>query len=170
MRLRLGDLRQIISEALREGPGIRLIRAGGLSPVKQTNKIAPERRGVWAFIWPYSEVFLLGSTGDEGIHPGEGKTRYDQLQREGWRRFIHRGVLYTHLPVPGAKEVNGWYQTDGSTLAAYMSKHYAKSMKAMRQFDRKHGYTGPVQRSNPWKLYSKDEFEVFVPRPDEEGF
>jgi len=168
MIIRLGDLRRIIKEALREGPGIRLIRVGGLSPVKQTNSAAPERKGVWAFIWPYHDVFLLGSTGPEGVHPGEGKTRFDQLKREGWRRFVHRGIIYTRLPVPGAEVVNGWHKTDGSALAAYMTKNFASMTKQIRQMQKQ----GKLHRNdvNPFKVFSKDQFEVFVPRPDEEGF
>ena len=171
MKLLLGDLRLMIGETLRRGSGIRLIRAGGLSPVKQKNNPrAPEKWGVWAFIWPYSEMFLLGSTCPEGICSGEPKSRYHQLKREGWRKFIHHGDVYTHIPVPGAPIVGEWYKTDGSTLDAYMTKHYANTMKLMRQWERDFGYTGPVTDRNPWSLFSKDEFEVFVPRPDEKGF
>lgn len=183
MRVTIKELRSIVKEELNEsrtervkrgsGPGIKLIRVGGLSPVRQKSKEAPERYGVWAFIWPYSEPFLLGSTGPEGITHKPGHTRWDQLQREGWTRFVHNGPLYTILPIPGAKEVDGWYLTDGSSLAAYMSKHYANTVKSMRKSWREQGVENTeviLKKRNPWSLYSKDEFEVFVPEPDEKGF
>jgi len=167
MLITIGKLRSLLQEVDNGGPGVKLVRVGGLSPVKQARGTAPERWGVWAFIWPYVEPFLLGSTGPEGAHPGEGKTRYQQMQREGFKRFVHRGRLYARLPVPGAPEVNGWYLTDGVALASYLSKHFAITTRDMRK-DHYHGLS--PQGMNPWSLYSKDEFEVFVPRPDEEGF
>ncbi len=166
--MRLGNLRQMIKEARRKkGRGIKLVRVGGLSPIRQAKGTAPENKGVWAFIWPYVEPFLLGSTGPEGVHPGEGKTRYDQMKREGLRRFVHKGVLYTRINVPGSVEINGWFKTDSSTLEAFMKKHFANTTKAMRQH---HNVDINLQGMNPWSLYSKDEFEVFVPEPSEEGF
>ena len=172
MRITVGELRSTIQEAIKNGPGIRLIRVGGLSPIWQKKGTAPENRGVWAFIWPYSEMFLLGSTGPEGAHPGEGKSRYDKLQREGWKRFVHTGTLYTRFQVPNSVNVGGWYRTDGPTLAAYMTKHFANMTRDTWRSPNSWGGKGSGLpfKANPWSLYSKDEFEVFVPRPDERGF
>ncbi len=165
MLIRLRDLRSLINEAIARNRGVKLVRVGGLSPVSQKKGTAPENSGVWAFIWPYVEPFLLGSTGPEGAHPGEGKSRYDQMKREGLTKFIHSSVIYTHLHVPTAQNINGWWRTDGDSLAAYLTKHFANTHKGARQSG--HGLTFG---QNPWTIYDKDEFEVFVPRPDEKGF
>lgn len=171
MLIKVSDLRIVIDEAVNSPSGIKLIRVGGLSPVKQKPGTAPENRGVWAFIWPYAEPFLLGSTGPEG-RAKPGKSRWDQLQREGWTRFVHSGRIYTHLPVTGAPLVKDWYMTDGETLASYMTKNFAATVRAVRQDYRKNGWNIPAKPilANPFRGYSKDEFEVFVPRPDERGF
>lgn len=49
------------------GKPITLARVGGLSPNKHKNDRAPESRGIYAFIWPQIELFLLGSTDSEGV-------------------------------------------------------------------------------------------------------
>lgn len=154
--------------------GIKLIRVGGLSPVKQTNKAAPEKKGVWAFVWPYYDLFFLGSTSAEGVN--KKHSRYDQMKREGWRRFIHKGKLYSRVNVPGSIEVGDWYCTTGVEYNKYLSKLHSTTFKEMRQFQKKMNshlkndkYLAPAGM-NPWSYFSKDSLEVFVPRPEEKGF
>lgn len=153
--------------------GIRLTRVGGLSPIKQVgNNQAPEKRGVWAFIWPYVEPYLLGSTNDNGIATLKDRTgnntRYHQMKREGLRHFIHRGTLYTKLPVPNSIIVNGWFKTTAGELNSYLSKHYSSSIKSMRQTYKKYGSKKLAPRN--LSVFSKDDFEVFVPKPGEEKY
>ena len=62
MLITIGEIKQILREEFEElptGPGVTLIRAGGLSPVKQAKGATPERHGVWAFIWPYYDLWML---------------------------------------------------------------------------------------------------------------
>lgn len=162
--------------------GIKLIRVGGLSPVKQTNKSAPEKKGVWAFVWPYYDLFFLGSTSAEGVN--KKHSRYDQMKLEGWRRFIHKGKLYSRVNVPGSIEVGDWYCTTGVEYNKYLSKLFSLYFKDMRQYSmnnvRQHfGNTKTKKQMNdyltpagvnPWSFFSKDDMEVFVPRPEEKGF
>lgn len=154
------------SQENRNSQGIRLVRVGGLSPVKQTNDAAPEKKGVWAFIWTMHDVFFLGSTNPEGV--SSKSTRYDQLKREGWRKFIHSDELYTRIKVPGSEiSSNGfWYKTNGIALAKYMPKHYANTLKSLRKESKDFRHS----KMNPWNYYSKDNFEVFVPRPNEKSW
>lgn len=124
-----------------------LCRVGGLSPVKQRgNSSAPARFGLYAFIWPFVEPFLLGSTNDNGIaimRDHERKnTRYHQMKREGLRKFEHTGAIWCRLSIPGA-EKNGWILTDTETIHRMLPK-----LKAEQVIHR----------------YSKDHFEVFVER------
>lgn len=180
MKLTLGELKCLINESL--NGGIHLVRVGGLSPVKQSKESAPERYGVWAFVYPYIEPYLLGGTNPEGLykkgdHEREN-TRAHQMKREGFKHFNHKGVLYTRIAIPGVKEVDGWFKTDGITLNDYMGKHYAQTWAALRkpkswQLEDPNFVQKPNQKpsypfgANPWQIYSKDEFEVFVPNPDE---
>lgn len=168
MQLTLGELKCLINESL--NGGIHLVRVGGLSPIKQSKGSAPERYGVWAFIYPYVEPFLLGSTNPEGIHkPGDqerGNTRYHQMKREGLKHFNHKGVLYTRIAIPGVEQTNGWFKTDADTLSKYMGKHYVEAWANLRKSNQKPSY--PLG-ANPWQIYSKDEFEVFIPKPNEQS-
>jgi hypothetical protein len=58
----------LLSEGRRSyvnGPGIVVVRWGGWSP--RPTGGGPEKRGLWAFIYPYIETFLAGATDSEGI-------------------------------------------------------------------------------------------------------
>ena len=211
MKITIGELRSVIVETLEEASmgkivgdipktrGVKLVRVGGLSPVRQKNEDAPESHGVWAFAWPYSEPFLLGSTTPRGVLKRKSDeeieamsdddreryyekqanvTRLGQLKREGWRYFVHEGPLYTRLNVPGSTLVeNGWHLTDGIALNSYLNsrfpiEQYKETLSMMRQYtDAK---LDPevlmTTRSRPHGTYSKDHFEVFVPRPEEKSF
>lgn len=177
MQLTLGELKCLINESL--NGGIHLVRVGGLSPIKQSKGSAPERYGVWAFIYPYVEPFLLGSTNAEGVHKSGDQerenTRYHQMKREGLKHFNHKGVLYTRIALPGVDEVNGWFKTDADTLSKYMGKHYSNSWADTRKSKSWELPKEPNQKpsfplgANPWTIYSKDEFEVFVPNPNEQS-
>lgn len=152
--------------------GIILQRAGGLSSVKQANDRAPEKKGVWAFIWPFYELFLLGSTGPEGKTSGED-SRFCQLQREGWRKWEHEGKIWTRIEVPGSPIYkNGWFLTTGYELDKHMSKYFSQVLRDYRRYSKKTKEKfdeefDPADMfpagANPYgTVYSCDEFEVFV--------
>lgn len=178
--------------------GIKLVRSGGLSPVRQTHKIAPERHGVWAFVWPYVEPFMLGSTTPRGIVKSKSDeeleamtdseredyytkqtstSRYGQLKREGWKYFVHEGPLYTRINVPGSTLVDdGWYLTTGAAFNSYLNsrlpiEQFKDSIASQRAFGQKFDALSLAKiRSNPTRTFSRDEFEVFIPRPEERTF
>ena len=180
MLITIGELKSVIQEAIKSktGRGVTLMRVGGLSPVKQAKGTAPSNHGVWAFIEPYYDLWMLGSTNPEGAGT-KGGTRIDQFKREGWRKFEHRGELYSRLPVEGSEYMdNGWYLTTGVELARFVPKHFAKLVKDIRSAERadvlKIKGNVPTDWEPKWSidkdptyLYSQDEFEVFVPRPEE---
>lgn len=157
--------------------GILLQRVGGLSPVRQDNAHAPVSHGVWAFIWPFADLFFLSSTGPEGrTKPGQKAERLKQVDREGFRRFVHTGPLYTRYHVPHSRDAgNGWYLTDGETLAAFVRKHVHEAAQDLREALRgdSMGWEYPLGQkpfANISGRYSRDNFEVFVPRPSEKAF
>lgn len=152
--------------------GIVLHRVGGLSPVRQRNKSAPEKHCVWAFIWPYFDSFFIGSTGPEGPWDSaadrakgrEHSPRVREWLRDGTRKFTHHGRLWTRLDVPHCVEKNGWCLTDADTLAEFVRRVKHDDYKELRRRQRL-----PVGNFNPYGggRFSVDGFEVFVPEPDE---
>ena len=153
--------------------GIVLQRAGGLSAVKQDNDRAPAKKGLWAFIWPFYELFLLGSTGPEGKTYGKD-SRYHQLQREGWRKWEYEGKIWTRYEVPGCPIIrNGWYLTTGRDLQKDLGKYISECKAAVRREQKENyeSFTGeelPAHKlspegGNPFSgAYCCDSFEVFV--------
>ena len=114
-----------------KGSGILVSRLGGWSPVRQTNKSAPEKRGVWAFIWPYFEPFLVGSTDHRGPTEHDRPSRMDLMRGNkrkdpslALKRARYTGPLYTRMEVPGAELVGDWYLTDDQALKKYVFGRY----------------------------------------------
>jgi hypothetical protein len=58
---------------------VRFVRYGGLSPVKQkgygsdTYHAPPARKGIYAFVFPYIEKFLIGASEYSGVSAKHGK-------------------------------------------------------------------------------------------------
>lgn len=152
------------------GPGIILSRLGGFSAVKQTNDSAPERFGVWAFIAPYFEPFLVASTNDAGVVDPDGTSRYRAMKRAKGkepslklRKSRYVGLLYTRISdVPGAMEVdrgNGWYLVDADSLRKYVFGRLRPD-----EFDWQSKNIGNMKRPEAMARTSKDHYEVFIPR------
>jgi hypothetical protein len=184
-------LRQLIREEVlaeapsidsyRKGPGIVVSRLGGWSHVPQEQGTAPTRSGLWAFIFPHFEPFLVGSTDHAGITSGTKRPSRYELMKSNKRadpslalkhaRYV--GSLYTRLArVPGAEEDPenpGWALVDADSLRKYVNGRYANDLFASA--------TTPTMRKNFWGdkqtpkaidlkaiNFSKDEYEVFIPR------
>lgn len=107
-----------------------LCRLGGLSPVTQTHKSAPSPRGYWAFLWPYIEPFLVGSTDDQGVVRKENpdgtiKTRpsryeLNKAKKLRLRKFQYDGLLWTRWTAAARfalQEKNDWFQVESGTMA-----------------------------------------------------
>ena len=87
---------------------LKLARYGGLSHIKQkhftTNEEemgyhgAPERKGFYAFLYPYIEWFLLGGT--EKIKDIENPKNKRQILVHKYRIFKVNGYVWTHLTIP----------------------------------------------------------------------
>lgn len=157
-----------------DGPGIILSRLGGFSAVKQTNDSAPERFGVWAFIAPYFEPFLVASTNAQGVVSQDidaTPSRYRAMKMAKGkepslklRKSRYTGLLYTRIgDVPGAVEVdrgNGWYLVDADSLRKYV---FGKLRPADFDWQSKNlGFR--ITRPEAMIRLSKDRYEVFVPR------
>lgn len=122
-----------------KGAGILVSRLGGWSPVRQTNTSAPEKRGTWAFIWPYFEPFFVGSTDHRGPTDRRGPTETEHARPSrmelmkgnkrkdpslALKRARYTGPIYTRMAVPGAELVGDWYLTDDQALKKYVFRKY----------------------------------------------
>jgi hypothetical protein len=193
MKISESSLREIIREEIineistkgphTKGPGIILSRVGGLSSVPQDD--APTRAGIWGFIWPYFEPFLLGSTDHAGIVDGDRPSRYELMKKNkrkdpslSLRKGRYVGKLYTRIPgVPGAEvdEGHGWALVDADELRKYvfgrMKPNDYTSMARKDAVNRKLGKTVMFDENPSKEDYlslasrmSKDHYEVFIPR------
>lgn len=150
--------------------GIKLIRVGGLSHVRQDNGRAPRgcKKGLWAFIWPYFDWWFV--SGEFSHHDGRPK------DKNQWRKhaFWHKGDIFTRIdlhavagPSYGTDWDGRWLLTDDRRLYDGMKKTYAADLKMIKKMD-----FGPVKveegtfTGNPYfqSCVGTDHFEVFIPR------
>lgn len=147
--------------------GIKLIRYGGLSPVRQDNGAAPVDHGLWAFVFPYFDTFFLTGRFSrdkwELAEDGGLKSPRKELRRTFW----HRGDLFTRFAIPGSCEWergNGWSLTSDRELFEFIHD----SAPANFQFAAKcWGGSFLPNRTNPYQRpnnISVDCLEVFVPK------
>ena len=136
---------------------IQFIRWGGLSSVRQEGYQAisesfhtpPARRGIYAFVWPYIEPFLLGGT---KMIPQYKQDEIDNIWTNKCfsakaikpKKFSYSGDIWCHLNIPGNKVLqhkNSWIKVTFETFKHYFFK---ETVRVKRQF------------------YSKDHLEVFI--------
>ena len=154
---------------------VALVRYGGLNMVKQkgnygreTYHSAPERIGFYAFIFPYIELFLIGST---------KMTEF----KAGIRKEFHAvdGAIWTHFKPDDVKDIlavhNDWYKVPVSVMNKLIRKVYANDSAHIQTYWHysdhekrtlnKDGAEHPkVHRINPYSHCSTDHMEVFVCR------
>lgn len=135
--------------------GLRCTRYGGLSWVKQTNYKAPVKYGIWAFIYPHFDWWFLSGTFSKSKFKKNGEINHNL-----YKSFWVKGEVYTHLPVPKAKEVDGWYLTTTQNLAKFLPKQYSEDCTWQKR-------TFGMISSMAWwppRNVSKDHYEIFIPR------
>lgn len=152
--------------------GIKLIRVGGLSHVRQDNNVAPRgnRKGLWAFIWPHFDWWFVSGA----FSHKDGKTK----DKNQWREhvFWHKGDIFTPIdlrtinPAAGTQWDDRWLLTDDKRLYDAMSKVYSSDLKSLKQ-GRLWGemrLVSPDYTGNPYYgsvcTTSTDHMEVFIPR------
>lgn len=155
--------------------GVALVRYGGLNLVKQkgnygnnTYHSAPEKFGYYAFIFPYIELFLIGST---------KLTEF----KAGVRKEFHAvdGLIWTHFKPLNPKDIiaehNDWYKVHVSFLNKLIRKNYAQDSALQETYFYYENFEtrklwNPNQeepkahRINPYSHSSTDHMEVFVCR------
>jgi len=166
---------------------IQLARYGGLSPVKQKHYTtdyedmgyhgAPERYGIYAFLYPFIDWFLLG--GDTGKMKSFNeskpfKNKRDQLTVT-YKKFSVEGDIWIHIePAPKhmhfIKEVRGsWNRIDASNFPVIFQKEYALMIgqyaeASTHNFGEERVNELSFTIKSPFKLFTTDYLEVFVPK------
>jgi hypothetical protein len=148
-----------------------LARYGGLSPKKQHHYVsnekdmsfhtAPERKGIYAFLWPYIDLFLLSGT-DKFIYSSEKRKR-EQLPYK-YRKFTVEGDIWTHINIHPkyeyvVKERKGsWVRIDSEDFVKVFKKEYLKNIKEAKE------WTGKKDKiKNPYLFITTDHLEIFIP-------
>ena len=167
------------------GKPIKFARWGGLSPVKQrgydpsmpTFHSPPARKGIYAFVWPYIDIFLLTGdfannhkwkkTGKILTYPGTDYTE-PETKLHKCRQFTYTGDLWHHLgeSVFGANilQIKGsWCLTTFDDYVTALGKELHK-MKVGHKYDKKSPLSG-MSTNNPTFGWCKDHLEVFIEKP-----
>ena len=124
-----------------------LARYGGLSTVKQKHyqkneknmdfHTAPEKYGIYAFLWPYIDWFLL--TGDTGkMRKVENpKNKFDSLTVK-YRKFKVSGPVWTHMNIPPKyqpfiiEEKGSWVKIHSDLIYEILSKDIVERKKELK--------------------------------------
>lgn len=156
--------------------GVSLTRWGGLNIVKQKGNFgndtfhsAPERYGFYAFVFPYIDLFLIGSTKIKEF-------------KEHTKKDFHAvdGYIWTHLKPRNVSDIvevrNSWYKIHVSTLNKVLQKAFAddcahcqtsyffEDNETRTPYKGREGIEPKVVRLNPYSIVSIDHLEVFVCR------
>lgn len=129
---------------------------------------APEKYGYYAFIFPYIELFLLGSPvnkvgkgKDNGMSNGFAG-RFTEKKSHTYKKFIASGgTLWTHLKPRKRsmilEEKGSWYKVNVADFYKIINQTMAK------QHGESVGFGYPVG-INAARAFSNDHFEVFITR------
>ena len=168
------------------GKPIKFCRWGGLSPVKQkgynrdmpTFHSPPCRKGFYAFLWPYIDLFLLGSNDVfKNNHKWTGKITYtkesflgeeydlEHVALQKPRIFKHHGYIWHHL----GKHLNrkDIKKKRGSWVKTSYHKYCLAVKKELHEMRKSRCiWWGNLKGfpNNPATGYGVDHLEVFIER------
>lgn len=135
---------------------IQFIRFGGLSSVPQKLNYrkegfhnAPASKGNYCFIQGFMEMFLV----EWKLF---SKDKIKNLEKP--RHFKYEGKIWTHIFVEDSQinyyRIKGsWYETDTKSLEIIIYKYKHLLNKEAKN---------PKWKKNDWKIFAKDEWEVFI--------
>jgi hypothetical protein len=172
------------------GKPIIFARVGGLSPVVQKGykehragkageHAPPAPKGIYAFVYPYIETFILFGYGLDKWRPGKRPNHKDDwmgpdVPREptkkiaGLRKFKYEGPIWHHLqehtdPRLVLAEKGSWVKTEYDVYVEALRKE----LHRMRREDRRYQALCPTgdrlpRSNNPTFAHCKDHLEVFI--------
>ena len=151
-----------------------LARYGGLSPVKQKHyqkneedmsyHTAPEKYGIYTFLWPYIDWFLLTKETGKLRDIEEPKNKFEKLTLK-YRKFKVNGPVWTHMDIPAKyqpfilKERGSWVKIHSDYIYKILSKDIIQRKKELRTDN-----FFNIETKNPYRFFSKDHLEIFVPK------
>lgn len=150
------------------GGTIELARIGGLSSVVQKgNKTAPEKKGIYAFLWPNIELYLASNFTGSGARAENTPSRMEQYQQgiKKLRRFKYDGDLWmttAYAPLLGGKIKR--YSKDGNWVLvdSYDARKASQRMHKKLVADwNTHQYTYP--KAMGYHGFDMEWAQVFVP-------
>jgi len=164
---------------------IELARYGGLSPVKQKHYTtnydemtfhgAPEKYGMYAFLWPYIDWFLLtGNTGKMKDDSKEYKNKRESLNCS-YKRFSVDGEIWIHLDVPAKyqymilDERGSWIKIHSDNFVLLFKKVYAITTGEAIELERNGFGSSEINDldktiKSAFKFFTTDHLEIFVPK------
>ena len=164
---------------------IELARYGGLSPIKQKHYTtdyenmsfhgAPEKYGIYAFLWPYIDWFLIsGDTGKMKDDKDNLKNKRSALNCT-YKRFSVDGHIWIHLDIPPKfqhmvlEERGSWVKIHSDNFVELFRKVYAITTGEAIDLERR-GW-GQEEESDldktiksAFKSFTTDHLEIFVPK------
>lgn len=169
---------------------LKLCRYGGLNAIKQkhyntdydnmTYHGAPEKYGFYSFLYPYIDWFFL--TVETGKIKKNKKNKQFKNKRENlqvpYKKFsIINGDIWTHIE-PSEKyrkfikeERGSWYKIDSQIFNdmfkkeyALMTGNYIKYINNTYEDKKKRKKNLNFTPKSPYKFFSKDYLEIFVPK------
>ena len=164
---------------------IELARYGGLSPIKQkhyttnydemTYHGAPEKYGIYAFIWPYIDWFLInGDTGKIKDNTDGLKNKRSRLNCT-YKRFSVDGEIWIHLEIPPKyqhmilDERGNWVKIHSDDFVKLFKKVYAIDTGEAIDLERR-GWGSEEEIDlnktikKAYQFFTTDHLEVFVPK------
>ena len=152
---------------------INLVRYGGINKlIKQKHNYcknsddasyhnAPEKYGFYCFLYPFIELFLLGS-------PVNGKKgRFMELKSHTVKKFVaYDGYIWTHLEPKNKsliKDIHGaWNKIHVHDFKTVIRQYIALETGGTKSESSWMYMEGNVK--NPLRWYSKDHMEIFICR------
>lgn len=148
-----------------KGKPVTFARYGGLSSVKQngynprmeTFHSPPTRKGFYAYVFPYIELFLLSGFTENQNKVKENNEGNWKLHRP--RKFEYHGNLWHHLStIKAIKRKGSWVLTTYEDYCEALDNELHNLMKATNAESK-----GGLIRSGNTGYFAKDHLEVYIP-------
>jgi hypothetical protein len=135
---------------------MQFTRLGGLSPVKYKKvndafqgHYPPRRKGIWAFPYPYIELFLCMWDDKHKL----------ELKNKGFRIFEYNGYVWHHL---GHDE---WTKSTIGDYAVLLNQMKHKDVNRLHEMGDKDNIIDPYKRGLGGFM-NRDHLEIFIEKAD----
>lgn len=167
-------------------PKILFARWGHMNPKRDKNKekyfgkggfhTPPEKKGIYAYIWPYVEPLLAAWNKDMMVKSGKDEHGNTKYRFPPIKKFQHHGDVWVHL-VDEAKKLGlgkefkgSWVKVDTRDLPKLLGKIVAGDIKSLKEptswdkFAYKKKIRDPYKRGSSESITMvRDKLEVFIP-------